>query len=123
MTAYVVFGHGSSIESANDAVRAAARELGRRAACDVVETAFLEGGQPDLETAVNGLVSRGAARIVVIPYFLTLGLHLQRDLPRIVQRLRDIHLSVIIEVTPPLDGHPALVDALVDRARGSQIEN
>jgi sirohydrochlorin cobaltochelatase len=120
MTGYVIFGHGSSIESANEAVRAAARQMAGRVDASRVETAFLEGGTPDLPGAVDTLVVDGVSRVVVIPYFLTLGLHLQRDLPRIVERIRRAHPSIEIEVTPPLDGHPALVDALMDRAGQSR---
>jgi len=112
----VFFAHGSSIESANEAVREVGREAARRAGCELYQTAFLEGGSPDLAAAVAALCDRGAARIVVIPYFLTLGLHLQRDLPRIVADLRRIYQGVEIICADPLDGHPALADILAQRA-------
>ena len=115
-TGYIVFAHGSSVESANDAVRAVAAELARRGELGEVEAAFLEGGKPDLAEAVDALAAR-VSRIVVVPYFLTLGLHLQRDLPRLVEETRRAHPEVAIEVTPPLDGHPAMAEALLDRAR------
>lgn len=117
---YVVFGHGSSVESANDAVRAMAAELARRAGYDAVETAFLESGKPDLRGAIDSLASRGVAHVIVIPYFLTLGIHLQRDLPRLVDELRAVHPGMRIEVTPPLDGHPALMEALLGRAAAGE---
>lgn len=114
-TALVVFAHGSSVESANEAVRdvcrAAAHSSGR-----AVEAAFLDGGQPDLAGAVRSLAAKGAERVIVVPYFLTLGLHLQRDLPRLIGQVQAEHPTVAIEVTPPLDGHPALLDAVLDRA-------
>ena len=81
--------------------------------------AFLEGGKPNLASATGELASRGVSHIVVIPYFLTLGLHLQRDLPRLIGEVAGDHPGLEIEVTPPLDGHPAMVDALLDRARSS----
>lgn len=114
---YVVFAHGSSIESANDAVRAAAAEMARRGRFEAVEAAFLEGGKPDLAGAVEILAGCGLARVVVIPYFLTLGLHLQRDLPHLLEQIRAAHPEIEIQVTAPLDGHPATVDALLGRAR------
>jgi sirohydrochlorin ferrochelatase len=117
MTAYVVFAHGSSIESANQAVRKVAAEFAAAGGYPLVEAAFLEQAQPDLPAAAALLAARGARRIVVIPYFLTLGLHLQRDLPRIVRSMEGIHTGVEIEVAPPLDGHPGLLDVLLDRAR------
>lgn len=117
MTGVAVFGHGSSVESANEAVRIAAAELARKANLPLVEAAFLELGDPDLPGAVERLIGRGANRIVVIPYFLTLGIHLQRDLPRIIEGIRSIHTGITIVVSEPLDGHPALIAALADRAR------
>ena len=112
-----MFGHGSTVESANDAVRAMASELARRQKFDAVETAFLEAGKPDLPSAVDRLAAAGIGHVIVIPYFLTLGMHLQRDLPRLVEEIRVLHPGIEIQVTPPLDGHPALIDALLGRAR------
>lgn len=118
---YIVFAHGSSIESANEAVRIVAGDLARalagNAACDRVVAAFLEGGKPDLSAAVGELASRGVTRIAVLPYFLTLGLHLQRDLPRLIGEARREHPGIEIEVTQPLDGHPAMIEALLTRAQ------
>ena len=118
-TAYIVFAHGSSIESANEAVREAAGDMALRGGFGLVRAAFLEGGRPDLRGAVDEVAALGASRVVVIPYFLTLGLHLQRDLPRLVESLEQAHPDLSVEVTAPLDGHPGMVDALVDRARES----
>jgi sirohydrochlorin ferrochelatase len=116
-TGIVIFAHGSSVASANDAVRAVAAEVARAGGFELLEAAFLEQGSPDLAGAVARLVERGAARVVVIPYFLTLGIHLQRDLPRIVEELSRVHNGVRIDVTEPLDGHPALRDILLARVR------
>jgi sirohydrochlorin ferrochelatase len=122
-TGYIVFAHGSSVESANQAVRTVADDLARAGGYSQVVAAFLEGGSPDLCSAAGELAARGVSHIVVIPYFLTLGLHLQRDLPRLIGEARRLHPGLEIEVTPPLDGHPAMVEALLDRARGLSLSN
>src|SRR4051794_11848162 len=118
VTGLAIFAHGSVVESANEAVRVFTGELARRGGFTLIEACFLELGQPDLPEAVRRLVERGATRIIVIPYFLTTGTHLTRDLPSIVRRLADIYKDVQFDVTGPMDGHPALVDVLLDRARG-----
>jgi sirohydrochlorin ferrochelatase len=115
MTGFIVFAHGSRVESANQAVRDVASKMassGRH----VVEAAFLEIGAPDLSRATGLLISRGATRVIVIPYFLTLGTHMQRDLPRLAQEASRAHGNIEMQITAPLDGHPALVQALLDRA-------
>jgi sirohydrochlorin ferrochelatase len=114
-TGIVIFAHGSSVASANDAVRAVAVAAAQAGDLPLVEVAFLEA-RPTLAEAVAALSSRGAAHILVIPYFLTLGIHLQRDLPGMVAGLVRTHPGIAIRVTPPLDGHPALVRILLDRA-------
>jgi sirohydrochlorin ferrochelatase len=116
MTGFIVFAHGSRIESANEAVRDAAARLAASAK-HIVEPAFLELGKPDLAGAAQRLEAAGVSRIVVIPYFLTLGTHLQRDLPRLVRDAASLlRAGLRMEVTAPLDGHPALIQALLDRA-------
>jgi len=116
-TGIAIFAHGSAIESANEAVREVVRQFAALGAFHLVEPSFLELGKPDLAGAVEKLVQRGATRIVVVPYFLTLGKHLQRDLPRIVAEIESIHPGVTITVTAPLDGHPALPQILLNRAQ------
>jgi len=116
-TGFVVFGHGSRVESANQAIRAVAAELARSGPFPYVEPAFLELGQPDLAGAVERLAGHGIRRIVVLPYFLTLGTHLERDLPRLIHDISLKHQDLEISSSPPLDGHPALVQILMDRAQ------
>ncbi len=118
-TGIVVFAHGSRIESANDAVRAVTADLASAGGFPCVEAAFLELGTPDLEGAVTRLAEKGLRRILVVPYFLTLGLHLERDLPRLVQQISLRHKDLDVVMTPPLDGHPALIQVLLDRARSA----
>lgn len=115
MTGFVVFAHGSRIESANQAVREVSVQMGASGR-HLVEAAFLELGEPDLAGAARRLVSRGAKRIVVIPYFLTLGTHMQRDLPRLAGEASRVNGGVEMRITSPLDGHPGLLQALLDRA-------
>lgn len=115
MTGFIVFAHGSRVEPANQAVR----DITARMAASgnhVVEPAFLELGEPDLAGAATRLAANGVSRIIVIPYFLTLGTHLQRDLPRLVEDVARRLGNVEMHVTSPLDGHPAVLEALLDRA-------
>lgn len=116
-TAIIVFAHGSSVESANEAVRAVTRQIASTGGFTLTDTAFLEMAQPDLPAAVESMRLAGAERIIVVPYFLTLGIHLRRDLPRIVEELSGRYDGLSIEVTDPLDGHPALARIVLERAQ------
>jgi sirohydrochlorin ferrochelatase len=116
-TGIIVFAHGSRLEPANEAVRTVARQLAAAGGFETVEPAFLELGQPSLQGAVEALVAQGVHDILVVPYFLTLGVHLERDLPRIINQLASTLTGVKIRASAPLDGHPALLEVLLDRIR------
>lgn len=116
MTAIIVFAHGSTVEDANAGVREMTAAMAARGRYALVDTAFLDCASPGLSESVAQMATAGATRIVVVPFFLTLGIHLRRDLPGIVDRLRSIHQGVTIEVASPLEGHPGLIDIMVARA-------
>jgi sirohydrochlorin ferrochelatase len=115
-TGVVIFAHGSSVPSANQAVEKVASDASLAAGFPLYETAFLDA-QPDLRTATQKLAARGVDRILVVPYFLTLGIHLQRDLPALVHELEVEYPRIQMRIAPPLDGHPGLSQILADRAR------
>ena len=113
----VVFAHGSRVVPANEAVERVAREAAAQGGFELYSAAFLELAEPTLEGAVVELLRSGAQKIIVTPYFLTMGMHLTRDLPAIVEAIRAEHPGLDIEATAPLDGHPALAGILAARAR------
>jgi sirohydrochlorin cobaltochelatase len=115
MTGLIVFAHGSPVESANTPVHALTAEVAARGGFSHFEAAFLDCAEPDLAEAVRRLAGKGCGRILIVPYFLTLGMHLRRDLPGIVDGLRNIYPGVALDVASPLEGHRALVDAVLDR--------
>jgi sirohydrochlorin cobaltochelatase len=115
--ALVIFAHGSRVESANEGVRQVASELAQLGSFRNVVAAFLELGEPDLAGAVACLAEIGIREVVVIPYFLTLGLHLERDLPQLIAAVAATHPDLVIRVTAPMEGHPALLQILLDRAK------
>jgi sirohydrochlorin ferrochelatase len=123
MRGIIVFAHGSRVESANEAVRNVAAGLSRAGGFDHVEAAFLELGDPDLEGAARRLAAAGVDSITVIPYFLTLGLHMERDLPPLIEKISNTYNGLRIALTEPLDGHPGLVQALLDRAMSPPRSN
>ena len=115
-TAIIVFAHGSAVPEANGEVVRLAEEVARRAQCPA-RAAFLELAQPDLAAAVAEAVAAGARRIVVVPYFLTMGVHVRRDLPRLIAEQQARFPGVELRAGQSLEGYPGMADALLDRAR------
>jgi sirohydrochlorin ferrochelatase len=115
-TALLLVAHGSRHTEANADLDLVAAELRRRHE-GAVEPAFLELAAPDIETAARKCVEGGASRVILLPYFLSAGVHVQRDLEAHRQRLEAEHAGVKFVLAPPLGPHPLLIDILVERAR------
>jgi sirohydrochlorin ferrochelatase len=90
-------------------VRDVAEARARSGAYSHFEPAFLELGEPGLAVAAARLASHEIHKSVVLPYFLTLGTHLERDLPRLLHEIALKYKGLRISSAPPLDGHPAFV--------------
>jgi sirohydrochlorin ferrochelatase len=113
--AIVLIDHGSRETAANAVVEAVANALRARLPGRIVEIAHLELAPPDLATAVEGCVAKGAREIVVQPFFLAPGRHSARDIPELAQAAAARHPGVSIHVGVPLGSHPALVEAVLGR--------
>lgn len=111
----VLFAHGSPVAAANEGVEELARLVAERGGFPLVFSAFLDPVRPGLGEAVERAVRAGAGRVVVMPYFLTVGLHLRRDLPRLVAEQRARFAGLEIVVADSLENHPAMADTVLSR--------
>ena len=116
-THVILFAHGSRVEQANEGVREVAARVQSAAGVECVRAAFLEGGQPDLRRAIADAAEAGARRIIIAPYFLTMGVHLRRDLPALLAREREARPGIELIVSESLEGHPAMPSLMADRIR------
>ena len=115
-TAIIVFAHGSPVAEANQEIARLAEEVSRRAQCPA-DCAFLEVAQPDLATAVARAVGMGAERIVVVPYFLTMGVHVREDLPRLIEQQKALFPQLEILVGQSLEGLPHMAEMILKRVQ------
>ncbi|MBI3895668.1 MAG: CbiX/SirB N-terminal domain-containing protein [Acidobacteria bacterium] len=116
VTAILIFAHGSAVPEANQSVARLAAEVSRRAHYPA-GCAFLELAQPDLATAVADFVASGIRRIVLIPYFLSMGVHVRQDLPRLVEQQRASFPEVEILMGQSLESYPGMVEVVLNRVK------
>ena len=77
-----------------------------------VTLAFLELMTPTLPTCVAQLVSDGIEEITVVPVFLGQGGHVQRDLPLLVEALRQAYPSLQLQVAAPVGEDADVLNAM-----------
>jgi sirohydrochlorin ferrochelatase len=113
-TALLLIAHGSRQPEANDDLSYVAAALRRRGYA-VVES-FLELAGPDIDAGAGLCVAQGAGRVVLVPYFLSAGVHVRRDLAAARDRLAGRYPHVEFRLAEPLGRHPLLTDVVTQRA-------
>ena len=111
-TAVLLIAHGSRHQAANDDLHDLAARVAARGDYPIVEACFLELAEPDIAAGGSRCAARGASRVLMIPYFLSAGVHLLRDLTAARDSLRRLHPGIEFLLGPPLGPHP-LLDELV----------
>lgn len=116
-TALLLIAHGSRHAAANDDLFALADRLSARGEYPIVEPSFLELAEPDILAGGDRCAERGAARVLMVPYFLSAGVHLARDLVDAREALRERHPGIDFQLGPPLGPHPLLDQLVLERVR------
>jgi sirohydrochlorin ferrochelatase len=114
--ALLLIAHGSRQPEANDDLHAVAAEMRRRGDYPIVETAFLELAEPTIETAGRRCVEQGAQHVILVPYFLSAGVHVQDDLQEHCRQLSVRYPEITFRLARPLGPHPLLCDLVALRA-------
>src|SRR5262245_31672747 len=93
-TALLLIAHGSRQDEANADLVDIVAEMRKRGDYAVVEGAYLELSTPTIEEACAGCVAQGAERVVLLPYFLSAGIHVRQDLTAIRWKLAESYPRV-----------------------------
>ena len=119
-TALLLMAHGSRRDEANADLFHVAAALRARGPYAIVEGSFLELAQPGIEEGAARCVAQGAERVILLPYFLSPGVHVRRDLSDLHHRLTERFPHVDFCLAEPLGRHPLLLDVVTARAREAE---
>jgi sirohydrochlorin ferrochelatase len=115
-TALLLIAHGSREPEANADLHHVVEALRQRGQFDLVEASFLELAEPDIDTGGGRCVERGARQVILLPYFLSAGIHVRRDLTAARGRLAERFPGVDFRLAEPLGQHPLLIQVVAERA-------
>lgn len=117
--AVIIVDHGSRSGAANalleEVVRLFADVHAHRYA--IVEPAHMELAEPSIADAYARCVQRGATHVVVCPFFLAPGKHMQEDIPRLAAQAAARFPKTTHQVAAPLG-----CDGLMVRLLGKRVE-
>jgi sirohydrochlorin ferrochelatase len=116
-TALLLIAHGSRRAEANADLDHLAGVIRGRGEFAFVQPSYLELCEPGIVAGGEKCVAAGASRVVMLPYFLSAGKHVQEDLTAARDELARRHPGVPFVLAEPLGRHPKLVEVVLERAR------
>lgn len=114
-TGLIIICHGSPLPAANDGFVALVGRIAARLGAGNVLPAFFALVRPNIPDQIAELASRGVSRIMLMPYFLFQGKHVDVDIPNILADCHEWFPNVALELLPTLENDPAVENAVVQR--------
>lgn len=102
-------GHGTLDAAGKAEFFATATQFAAQLPGWLIEPAFLEMASPDLATAVQRVIARGARQVRVLPLLLFAAGHAKSDLPRLLATVAAEHPTVGFALSPVLGCQSDLV--------------
>lgn len=118
--ALLLIAHGSRKAEANADLGYVAAGLRGRGRYPVVRVAYLELAEPTIADAGAACVAAGAGEVILVPYFLSAGVHARDDLEAARAALAARFPGVTFRLAEPLGRHPLLLDVVEQRAREAE---
>ena len=82
-----------------------------------MQCSYLELASPTIEEGGAACVERGATDMVMLPYFLSPGIHVREDLITARAALSERFPEVVFRLAEPLGRHPMLLTIVEERIR------
>jgi sirohydrochlorin cobaltochelatase len=112
----ILFAHGARDPAWALPFEAVAAQVRQARPGAPVHLAFLEFLSPNLQQAMQALVDTGCIHIEVLPMFLGAGGHVRRDLPTLIEGLRQAHPARRITLHPAVGEIDAVIAAMAGAA-------
>ena len=115
-TGVIILGHGSKLKKANETIKKVIKNI-KHNGLHIVEPAYLQLSKPDLHTAVKKLARSGCRKIIVVPFFLFMGNHVKRDIPKAIEKEKNIYRDIEFVYAKNLGQDPRMSDIVMDRIK------
>ena len=111
----IVLAHGSQGPRAVETLRETASQVRSSLGGAWVILAFLQFNHPSLAEAIAAAAGEGLDQVIVVPFFLAPGVHVEQDIPRELEEARGRHPGMRILYARALGADPRIAEILLDR--------
>lgn len=113
--ALLLIAHGSRRAAANADLEYIAEQMRQQYDYQWVVCSYLELTEPTIQQGGERCVELGAKNVVMVPYFLSPGVHVREDLTEARTELQTRFPQVEFRLAEPLGRHPLLLEVVQQR--------
>jgi len=115
MKSLLLVAHGSRRAESNTEVAVVAKSLSDKVKSKYAQTsyAFLELAEPSIPEGIDELIKNGATEVTILPYFLSAGRHVHKDVPEIIDLKQQQYNDVTLRIAPYIGEAAEMIDVLV----------
>ncbi len=117
MVGILLLAHGSREKDSEDTMREITNMVKAELKIDLIEEAYLQFREVNLEKGLLSLIEKGATDIKIMPYFLFEGVHIREDIPAEIAEFLKSHSGVKITLGKTLGADNRLAQVVADRIR------
>ncbi|WP_079709058.1 sirohydrochlorin chelatase [Paraliobacillus ryukyuensis] len=114
MRAIIYIGHGSRNDQRNQAFINKITPIINNVSFPIQKIAFLEA-KPSLMNKIDQCILEGATEIIVVPIFLLPGIHVNQDIPAIINEKKTQYPSLTVYYAPPFNDADDLIEDITER--------
>lgn len=118
--AVLLIAHGSRRSAANHDLVLLADEIRRIGRYSIIEVSYLELTEPTIDQGGRSCVAVGATEVLMMPYFLSAGVHVVEDLQKHRCQLAEEFPNTQFQLCPPLGLHPLMAEIVLARLEEGQ---
>lgn len=118
--AVVILAHGSKKEEAKNDLLQITNALVKRTGL-TIRLACMQLAEPSFKQTIDELAGGNYSHILVIPFFLTNGAHMQEDIPELIKETKQRNPQIQIRTTGYLWPDSSMIDLLEKRIKQSLL--
>jgi len=115
MKGILLIAHGSRRSESNEEVQQLTHTLRNRLdrKAIILCCAFLEQARPSIPEGIDACIQAGARSILILPYFLSAGRHVSRDIPELIHNKQIQYPDITFHLRPHIGSSEGMADLLL----------
>jgi len=118
----LIIAHGSRRDESNAEIRTLAEKVAESMPFEIdhVDVAFLELSSPTIREAIDICFGRGIRELAVLPYFLSIGNHVVKDIPHEIDAAMSNWPDKKVTILPHIGGSDDMVKLITSNVETLQ---